>query len=236
VVTKRLKSKDGLIGEYLEGLTQARIRSAAGFVKGRHRVPDVVDAQAAAVIAELAEAEIAAELQGLYETCKRAFGMRKRQITREVGEGFGSLANKFFRFSIHAEQHPTRPTDYLIVRRLELPEASGEDAETARRLDAMFGAAFDKVVVEVDAAAADFDRLVEMFEDLEEADGGRLRDEEDARRITYTASGGATIVVDLVAGRIELIAAGPASCSRLLALAQHYRITIAGTVNVLSSG
>lgn len=233
MVENRLKTADGRVRDYLEGLTQARIRSAPAFVKGRHRVPLEVNAQAAAFVGELAEAEIAAELQRLYEACKQVFGLRRRQIKRQAGDGLGSLSCKYFGFSIHAEQHPGAAGDYRIVRRLELPD-DREEAEFGARLDRLFGATFDRVVVEVDAGAADFDRLVEMFEDLEAADGGRLRDEEDLRRITYTASGGAGIVVDLIAGRIELIAAGPASCANLLALARRYHVTISGTVELLS--
>ncbi len=210
------------------------MRAAAAFVKGRHRVPSEVYAQAATFVNELAEAEIAGEIQNLYETAKQVFAMRRRQFKRESGDGFASLATKFFHFSIFAEQHPLKPDNYVIVRRLELPGGDQPNPDHSARLDSLFGAAFDKVVVEVDGAAADYDRLVEMFEDLEEADGGRLRDEEDLRRITYVARGGASIVVDLMSGRIELSAAGPASCSKLLALAEHYHVTISGTVELLS--
>jgi len=237
VVEKRNEADDGRRGDYLEGTTQARIRKSAAFVKGRHFVPVEVNAQASALVSELALSEIADELQKFYEMSKRVFGLRRRQTKRDAGEGYGSLSTKYFRYSVHAEQHSEKPEDYVIVRRLELPggtEAEELDPEQGRQLDSIFGATFDKVVVEVDPGAADFDRLVEMFEDLEEADGGRLRDEEDLQRITYVAKGGASIIVDLVKGRIELIAAGAASCSRLLALAQHYKVTISGTVILLS--
>ena len=223
--------------DYLEGLTQAPIRKSGAFVKGRHYVPGEVNAQGTAYVGELANAEIAAELQSFYEATKQVFGLRRRQTKREVGDGVGSLITKSFHYSVHAEQHSRTPEDYVIVRRLELPpgdEVHGIDEERGRQLDRIFGSTFDKVVVEVEAANADFDRLVEMFEDLEEADGGRLRDEDDLQRITYVAKGGANIIVDLTKGRIELIAAGAASCSRLLALAQRYRVTISGTVNLLS--
>lgn len=237
MVEKRLEADDGRRGDYLEGTTQARIRKSAGFVKGRHFVPLEVNAQASALIGELATDEIAGELQKFYELSKRVFGLRRRQTKRDTGEGYGSLSTKYFHYSVHAEQHTEKAGDYVIIRRLELPggaDANELDAERGHQLDSIFGAAFDKVVVEVDPGAADFDRLVEMFEDLEEADGGRLRDEEDLQRISYVAKGGASIIVDLAKGRVELIAAGAASCSRLLALARHYKVTISGTVNLLS--
>lgn len=231
---KRSRVEAGAFNDYLEGTTQARMRAATAFVKGRHRVPSEVNAQAATFVNELAEAEIAGEIQNLYETAKQVFGLRRRQFKRESGDGFASLATKFFHFSIFAEQHPVKPEDYVIVRRLELPGRDQSDPDHSARLDSLFGTAFDKVVVEVDGIAANYDRLVEMFEDLEEADGGRLRDEEDLRRITYVARSGAGIVVDLTLGRIELSAAGPASCSKLMALAEHYHVTISGTVELLS--
>ena len=234
MVDKKAEASRDQISDYLEGLTQNHIRQAAGFVKGRHYVPTDVSAQTGAYVGELTQTEITDELQRLYETSKQVFGMRRRQFTRESGEGFGRLATKYFDFSIHTEQHPTIAGDYVIVRRLELPNDAKTGTDFGDQLDRLFGATFDKVVIEVDPTAADFGRLVDMFEDLEEADSGRLRDDEDAGRIDYTTQGGAKIIVDLQAGRIELVAAGAASCSRLLALAQQYAVTISGTVNLLS--
>ena len=59
-------------------------------------------------------------------------------------------------------------------------------------------------MVKVPGDALKYDRLVDIFEDIEEAIGGQLRDEEHLGRITYTSPDGTRIRFDLESGRVSL--------------------------------
>ena len=116
------------------------------------------------------------------------------------------------------------------MRRLELREG----AETRQdAIDEVFGTIFDKVVVEIDAADLDFEQLVEFFEDVEEAHGGELKDEEHLSRLTYTAPDSTRIRIEIEGGRISLSGGGRQDCSTLLARARKYRFGLTGPSRLL---
>ena len=134
--------------------------------------------------------QIDEEIQELYESTKDAFGLKRRDIQRVSGDGQASLDTEAFRYWIESRLKSSDPSEYSIARRLELREDAGPLME---QLDAVFGSAFDKVVVKTTGFGLDYGDLVDFFEDVETAFGGTLKDEEHLDRITYTTSDGTVI-------------------------------------------
>lgn len=215
-----------IVREYLESLQRDAIKSLADFDKARgHFVPKVVTGATIKFVHGLLKAEIDEEIQEFYERTKAVFKLRRDDIPHSSGNGEGSVDTEFFRFSIEAHQDNDDPAKYVIAKRLELRDAPDPHLE---KIDEVFGRMFDEVVVEVDADALDFSDLVNLFEDIKEAHGGELRDEQNLSRLTYTATDGTRINIDTDHGRISLGGGGRQACSTLLARARQYRFGLTG--------
>lgn len=219
------------VKEYLEGVESHRIRSLPGFSRSRgHFEPDSVNNRATDFVRALLAERVDEEIQKLYEAAKDNFGLRRREIGRESGDGEGNLDTEFFRFSIDTRQSRSDPASYVIVRRLVL---RGEPGERQEEIDETFGSLFDRVVVKVSPNALSYDDLVDLFEEVENAIGGNLRDEEHLERITYTAPDGSRIRFDVGSGRISLSGGGRQFVSTLLARVRQYRFGLAGPSRLL---
>jgi uncharacterized caspase-like protein len=219
------------VEEYLEGVESGRIRSLPGFSRARgHFEPDSVNDRATGFVRDLLAERVDQEIQELYEAVKDNFGLRRREIGRESGDGQGNLDTEYFRFSIDARQDQSDPASYVIVRRLVL---RGEPGEQQEEIDKTFGSLFDRIVVKVPPNALSYEDLVDLFEDIKEAVGGDLRDEEHLERITYTAPDSTRIRFDLESGRVSLSGGGKQFASALLARAHRYRFGLAGPSQLL---
>jgi hypothetical protein len=210
----------------LESIQSGAIKSLDNFDKAHgHFVPKFVTIATTKFVHDLLAAEIDEEIQQLYEATKAAFKLRRDDIPHSSGNGQGSLDTEFFRFSIDTHQDEDDPAKYVIVKRLELRDAPDAHLE---KIDEVFGRMFDEVVVDVDADALDFGDLVNLFEDVVEAHGGELKDEENLSRLTYTATNGTRINIDTEHGRISLGGGGRQACSTLLARVREYRFGLTG--------
>jgi hypothetical protein len=215
-----------IVREYLESIQSGAIKSLDNFDKARgHFVPKFVTIATTKFVHDLLAAEIDEEIQQLYEATKAAFKLRRDDIPHSSGNGQGSLDTEFFRFSIDTHQDEDDPAKYVIVKRLELRDAPDAHLE---KIDEVFGRMFDEVVVDVDADVLDFGDLVNLFEDIVEAHGGELKDEENLSRLTYTATNGTRINIDTEHGRLSLGGGGRQACSTLLARARQYRFGLTG--------
>jgi uncharacterized caspase-like protein len=215
-----------IVREYMESVQSDAIKSLTDFDKARgHFVPKVVTVATTKFVHGLLAAEIDEEIQELYEMTKAVFKLRRDDIPHSSGNGQGSLDTEFFRFSIDTRQDEDDPARYVIVKRLELRDTPDAHLE---KIDEVFGRMFDEVVVDVDADALDFGDLVNLFEDIVEAHGGELKDEQHLSRLTYTATNGTRINIDTEHGRISLGGGGRQACSTLLARARQYRFGLTG--------
>ena len=218
------------IGEYLKGVEGGAVRSLKTFIKGKHRVFATASDKTNEFVQSLLEPQVNEEIQELYETVKSEFGLKRKDIPHESQDGQGNLDTEFFRFSIETFQSEGKPENYVIVRRLELREGAEIFMD---QIDRVFGCIFEQVVVEVDPDGLDFDELVEFFEEVEEAHGGELKDEQTEDKITYTAPDGTRVRIDLGKGQISLAGGGRQCCSDLLARARQYRFTLGGPSRLL---
>jgi uncharacterized caspase-like protein len=219
------------IEQYLEGVESGRIRLLPGFRKSwGHFEPASVNDRATGFVRDLLARRIDKEIQELYEAVKDNFGLRRREIVRKSGDGQGNLDTDYFRFSIDTRQSRSDPASYVIVRRLVL---RGEPGERQDEIDETFGAMFERIVVKVMPDALSYDDLVDLLEDVEEAIGGELSDEEHLERLTYAAPDGTRIRFDVESGQVSLSGGGRQSASMLLARAHQYRFGLAGPSQLL---
>ncbi len=212
--------------EFFEGVETGKIQSLPGFTKSRHFVPNTVNDAADAFIGQLLAAQIQQELQDYYQSVKRIFGLRSKDVQHESDAGAGSIETEFFRFAVESSQSRSVPSKYRIVRTLELRQAA--DERRRQQVDETFVGVFDKLVVKTKKDFIDFGTLVDRLEDLSEAHGGAVEDETANERVTYTAEDGTSIVVSVAAGRISVSGRGARSVRQLLNVAHEYRFGLQG--------
>ncbi len=205
--------------EYLESVETGSIRQLPGFRRGTHHVPTNLNAAADGWCRQLLSERIAEELQGLYASARTELGVRRRDLRKEEEDGAGDLDTPAFRFNIETGQNPDDHTEYYIKRRLELRQGWQAHREA---IEALFGDDFEHVVVEFESIDDTFDDLVDRLEDIAEAQGGNIDDDDRSQRISYYR-GGMTFTFDLAKQRLE-IAFGRSGTLSLVDAAQQFQL------------
>lgn len=155
---------------------------------------------------------------------KEAMELRSREIEHESENGFGSIDTEYFRYTVEPRHHVKDASMYQTVKTLELRTAT--DNDRIAQIDEIFLGVFDKLIVTTNRDFIDFATLVDKLEDIEQANGGTVRDEPANERVTYTAPDGATIVFSVAAGRISMSTRDANSIQTLLETAQGYRLAL----------
>ena len=196
----------------------------------RHFEPEAISSAATAFVCSLNADTIDEEIQEYYQEVKKIFGLRKRQITHESGMGEGSIDTDFFRFTVETRQDRSDSSCYVVVRRLWIRG----DPETHRlEIDRLFGEVFDRLAIRVNTDVLDYDRLVDLFEEVQENHGGKLLDEDHKGRITYTAPDDTRLRVDFEHSRITILSGRGRRYSELLEIARTYRFGLGGPSRLL---
>ena len=216
--------------EFFEGVESGLISSLPGFSKKVHFTPNRVSEQSTVFVRNLIAEQVNEQVQELYEKIKSTFRLRRSGITQASGDGQGSIDIEALRFSIDVRQARSDPSEYRIRRQLELRE----DAAGIRdKIDEVFGAMFQSIVIEKAEISLDFDELVNLFEDIEANYGGHLKEEQNKGRVTYTGPDGTVLVFNVDSQRVKLRAAGTQKCSSLLARANNYRFGLTAASRLL---
>lgn len=207
--------------EFFEHVQTGRIASLNGFSKKlKHFIPERVNDAATGFVRSLTEEEITDEIQALYEHAKDVFRLKRKATSLEIDVGQASLDTDVFRFSIEAAQDASDPSGYVVIRRLELREGAETKLE---EIDMVFGSLFSRIVVQQRGGPLDFEDLVDQIENIAEAHGGTVRDEQARDRVSYIGPDGTTLVFDVGKNFVRLQRGGKLDCGQLLEHAREYR-------------
>lgn len=207
--------------EYFERIERGDVKRLPGWKKTNTIFDRVTENTNSFVVGHL-EAQIDEEIQELYHEAKETFGFRRRDVHQESGGGQGRLDTTLFRFWIESRQRSDDPSEYSIARRLELREGAEGRLED---LDTLFGTAFERIVVKTERLNRTFDDVVEFFEDIQDAYGGDLKENQAKQQVTFTFDSGLTVRVDLANHRFVVTGtSGRHAPSVLLLQARKIRI------------
>ncbi|TPG52572.1 caspase family protein [Sphingomonas glacialis] len=206
--------------EFFERIQMGSITSLNGFSKrSGHFVPERVNDAATYFVRGLIAADVVEEMQSTYQHVREAFGLRRRDVSREDDDGQGSISTDVFRFSIETDQDRSDPAGYVLIRRLELREGGEAHLE---KIDEVFGNMFDRIVVLQRGDPPDFDALVEQLEDIADDAGGTVTDDQVRGRVEYHAPDDTTLTFDTERNTIRLQGGGRQDCSTLLERARRF--------------
>jgi hypothetical protein len=207
--------------EFLEGAETGAIRQLDGFKRGYHTVPTDINESAEGWCHRLLAVRVAEELQDLYQRARAAFNARRKDLRKVDDGGSGDLDTPAFRYLVETGQNPEDPGEYIIRRRLELRQ--GWPAHRAA-IDELFGNEFDRLVIEFESMGETFDDLVEKLEDVRDAQGGDIDDDDRNQRVTYERDS-VTFTFDLKRRRLE-ISFGQSGTLELVDAAQRFQLGI----------
>lgn len=207
--------------EYLESIETGAIKGLDGFKRGINTVPTNLSEAADGWCQRLLTSIVADELQALYGHARTALGVRRKDLRKEDDGGSGDLDTPVFRFIIETGQNPDDCTEYYIKRRLELRHGWQAQREA---IEELFGDDFEQLVIEFESIDDDFDDLVERLEDIADAQGGDVEDDDRTKRVEYRGDG-ATFTFDLKQQRLE-IAFGRSGTLKLVDAAQRFQLGI----------
>ncbi|TXK84336.1 caspase family protein [Paenibacillus sp. N3.4] len=167
------------------------VRNLPGFNRSTHREPEYHSGNANNFINRLMTTPISEEINTIYERCKDILGLRRRDITKSVQDGGGSLDSSLFRFTIDSLQNPDNPKQVMIIRTLILLTDANELPENFERV---FPIRPDEIVIPINGEI-DFDLMVEKFEDAEDEIGGNLVEDDIRGYIEYQAPDGVKFTI-----------------------------------------
>jgi hypothetical protein len=194
-----------------------------GFSKGRgHYVPEKASPSAVEWAKSLLDDNAQEELQLIYQRSKDILGLRHRQVRKSVEKGGGAVETDFFRYTFSISQSEADPAEVKTSREVTLLRPL---EELPSALDLVFPDAMEEIVAPLDVA--DFDELVEHFEDLKDKWGGKLTDNETKGRICYS-NDFLTVDINTMDGELVIRPASATGCLPLLRIAEEHLATIAG--------
>lgn len=167
----------------IRGTETERVKDLSGFKKG-HFVPDRISNSGNNYIQDITKEDVENEIQQLYENCKAILGLKRREIEKEAEAGGGSIETSFFRYYLEVEQHKTDPALAVFIRRLIIRVSR---AILPENFDEIFPVQLDEIVIPI-TGTLDFDDMVEKFENLEEAIGGTLSEDDKTGLIIYKST------------------------------------------------
>jgi hypothetical protein len=169
-----------------------KIRNADGFKKG-YKIPKWKNSTTINFVQKVFEPDIADEVQKVYEQTKKVCNLKKSDIDYSSSLDGGSVECSLFRYYIEVDLNEDNLAEAKIIRKLQIrvPRSKlPEDFET------IFPIYLDELIIPIEGTI-DFDDIVNKFENLAEAQGGELSDNEATETLEYITGGGTSITIDI---------------------------------------
>jgi hypothetical protein len=180
---------------YMRSVRVTNVKDLAGFPKG-YRPPQWSNDTGNGYIQKYAEADIQEEIDEVYNKAREYFSLRSRDMKSSTNREGGSVQTPHFLYEINVRQSKTNPANAIFQRILYLWAAKDQ-------LDTGFNNIFpvmpDDIVIPI-IGNLDYDRLVEQFEDFEEAHGGKLTLRNSDEILIYESVDGLELEVDVNEG------------------------------------
>ncbi|MEE4183094.1 MULTISPECIES: caspase family protein [Pseudomonas] len=204
--------------EFLESAETGRIRSLAGF-SSKYREPIGFSESADKFCRTLLDTQIKEEIQEIYQATIAAFGARRKDVQKGEDYGAGDVAYEYFRYSVNSGQNPDDHSEFVIYRTLQLRDGWHNHREA---IEDIFDRDFDHLVIDFARLKLSFDDLVDSLEDVRDAHGGEIDDDDRTMRVTYS-TGEAAFTFDLRRHRLEIQIAG-ADALDILDGVKHFQL------------
>lgn len=169
-----------------------KIKKADGFKTG-YTLPKWKNDRTIQFVQEVFEPEIENEIQEVYEKTKEICNLKKADIVYGSSLEGGSVECSFFRYYVEVDLNEDDFSEAKITRKLQIRVPKNELPDD---FDSIFPIYLDELIVPIEGEI-DFDDIVNKFENLAEAQGGKVSDNAAEERLEYITGGGTSITIDV---------------------------------------
>lgn len=182
----------------LRGETRGRVKSLGGYRKF-HRLPDRINEGSRRFVAELAAADVQADVDQFYAAIRELLGYKRRDVEGSADRGSGFVRTPDFEYSVSVHLDDEDPT--AIVWRREVGGIRNPEVVLGGPFQQVFGEQFDTLVFEF-TRPFDLEAWVDRIEE-EVPPGVKLRCAPDCSSCDVTVAGFVGIV-RLLRDRVEV--------------------------------
>jgi hypothetical protein len=175
----------GLKTPLFRGEEFGKIDRLSGYVKGRHRVPERVNASADSFVQNIGAEEVDQVASALHDEIKSAYGFTRKQLTLESSGGSATIVSPDFRVDITINQHPDDAAQYRIL--LEVSNFKSPAVITTGNFDTVFSGHCDTLVVQFDRSIS-LEEKIDQIEEIAELKS-HLSYEADLSEFTLSVPG-----------------------------------------------
>lgn len=167
----------------LVGRGGGAVKALRGFDKGRHSVPDAVNAATSGFLARLCAGELADEAEQFFQRGRAGLGYKRKDIALDVTSPAAVLTTKDFAFELAYALEERDPASFTVTRTLHSLR-SGE-LLAVPEFDALFAGIFSGIVFGL-AKGVRVEAVIDAVEALDGRDvNGVPGDGEPALRVDY---------------------------------------------------
>ncbi|MDQ8202421.1 hypothetical protein [Pelagicoccus sp. SDUM812003] len=137
------RQQRALVSLTLVGKVWGELRRLSAFDKKRHTVPDKVTPVTQGFLERLCEEELTEDAEELFQAARQQFGYKRKEISLDVGAGYGRLECKDFLLELRYELDEEDPSRYSLETSVT-PLAS-RDLLESEAFAAAVGSRFDRL-------------------------------------------------------------------------------------------
>ncbi|MBS0662413.1 MAG: hypothetical protein JSR48_04065 [Verrucomicrobia bacterium] len=188
------------------------VKNLDGFKKGHHTVPDAANAVTNGFLAKIAEPELAAEAERLFQDARARLGYKRREAALSRAPGSALLTTKHFTIEITYALEAAAPERYVVTTTLR--GLQGADLVQTEEFSALFAGAFAEISFALRQGAR-VEQVVDLIEDLDGAAAMTVTYPSDCRECTIRVPGVAA-EVHCTGAALDLVFPRPGSPRELL--------------------
>ena len=175
----------------LRKISVTLVKQAEGFTKN-FSVPKFVSRTTQLFVQDVFYEETKEQVQKIYEQTKKIFGLKSGDIKYDCQKGGGRVECAYFNYYITVEQH-TKDAAYAIIRQEIYPLVPLHTLP--KDFDSIFPVGIDELIIPIDGETY-FEELVAKFENLQEMEGGDLKDNAIEGTIEYVTKNHTSLTVN----------------------------------------
>lgn len=144
------------------------VKNLDGFRKGHHTVPDAANAVTNGFLAKIAEGELGAEAERLFQEARARLGYKRREMTLALAPGLAQLTTRHFTVEIAYQLEAAAPERYAVTTTLR--GLQGADLVQTEEFSALFAGGFTEISFALRRGTR-VEQVIDLIEELDD-DGG----------------------------------------------------------------
>jgi len=173
-------------------IDRKRIKDSKGWEK-RYSIPKWKSDTTTKFIQKAFQPDLEKEIQGVYEEAKTVFGLKKVDLNHDTILEGGYVYCDYFRYDVEVDLDEADLSKARIVRTLKIL-VSRKDLPA--KFNDIFPIYLDELIIPIEGAV-DFDDIVNKFENLADAQGGSVTDNQAKETMEYITPNGTSITIDV---------------------------------------